>query len=116
MKVQSNARSSAHEVSPDSMGEPGGFGFRLVVSPVAGRLRHLPPARFEDGQEWVTAGQAVAVVEQGSAAVEVRSPIEARVAGVLVRDGEPVAAGQPLVWLDEAPRRTKPAGRSGGTG
>jgi biotin carboxyl carrier protein len=116
MKIQSTARSTAHEVSPDSMGEPGGFGFRLLVSPVAGRLRHLPPNSFEDGEEWVSAGQAVAVVEQGSTAVQVRSPIEARVAGVLVRDGEPVAAGQPLVWLDEAPRRTKPVGTSGGTG
>jgi biotin carboxyl carrier protein len=113
MMVQSGARPLAHEVSPESMGEPGGFGFRLVVAPVAGRLRHIPPARFEDGQEWVSAGQPVAVVEQGSVAVEVRSPVEARVAGVLVRDGEPVLAGQPLVWLDDSPRR-RPAERPRG--
>ena len=50
----------------------------------------------------------VAVIEQGSRSVEVRSPIDARVAGVLVRDGEPVLPGQPIVWLDEAPRRTTP--------
>jgi biotin carboxyl carrier protein len=85
------------------MGEAGGLGFRLVVAPVAGRIRHLPPVRFAEGDEWVSAGQPVAFVEQGSVAIEVCSPIEARVAGILVRDGEPVAPGQPLVWLEAAP-------------
>jgi biotin carboxyl carrier protein len=94
------------------MGESGGFGFRLLVSPVAGRVRHLPPARFEDGEEWVSAGQPVAVVEQGSTAIQIISPVEARVAGILVRDGEPVAPGQPVVWLDDSTRRTGPAGGS----
>jgi 3-oxoacyl-[acyl-carrier protein] reductase len=42
---------------------------------------------------------ALAVVEQGSTSFEVRATIEGRVAGVLVRDGEPVLPGQPLVWL-----------------
>ncbi len=98
------SRSSLHEVSPDSMGEPGGFGFRLLVSPTGGRMRHLPPVQFVAGEEWVSPGQAVAVVEQGSTSVEVRSPVEARVAGILVGDGEPVAAGQPLVWLDDGHR------------
>jgi acetyl-CoA carboxylase biotin carboxyl carrier protein len=97
-----------HEISPDSMGESGvGFGFRLIVAPVAGRLRHLPPARFHQGEEWVSAGQPVALVEHGTASHEVRSPIEGKVAGVLVRDGEPVQAGQPVVWL-------MPGGPSGG--
>jgi biotin carboxyl carrier protein len=100
-----SGRSQLHEVLPDSMGEGGTFGFRLLVSPTAGKLRHLPPARFDDGEEWVSQGQPVAVVEQGSVSIEVRSPIEARVAGILVRDGEPVAAGQPLVWLDDTPLR-----------
>jgi biotin carboxyl carrier protein len=90
-------------------GESVGLGVRLLVSPGAGRLRHLPPVEFHDGAEWVAAGQAVAIVEQGRSSIEVRSPIDARVAGILVRDGEPVAHGQPLVWLEEAPRRTKPA-------
>jgi biotin carboxyl carrier protein len=89
-----------------ALGEPGGFGFRLLVSPASGRMRHLPPTDFRDGDEWVTAGQAVAVIEQGSAEVQVVSPIEARVAGILVRDGEPVIQGQPLVWLDAAPLPT----------
>jgi biotin carboxyl carrier protein len=102
MTVRSGRRSQLHEVSPDSMGESGTFGFRLLVSPAAGKLRHLPPAQFHGGEEWVSPGQPVAVVEQGSVSVEVRSPIEARVAGILVRDGEPVAPGQPLVWLDDS--------------
>ena len=106
----STPRSVLHEIphepeSIDSIGEAGGgFGFLLLVSPTSGRMRHLPPEGFEGGVEWVAAGQAVALVEQGSVSVEVRSPVDARVAGILVRDGEPVAPGQPLVWLDEAPR------------
>ena len=107
MASRGGRRSGLHEVTPDSMGESGTFGFRLLVSPASGRLRHLPPARFHDGEEWVSPGQAVAVVEQGSTSIEVKSPVEARVSGILVRDGEPVAAGQPLVWLDDTPvRRT----------
>jgi biotin carboxyl carrier protein len=105
MRVQSSPRSMPHEVAPDSMGEPGGFGFRLLVSPSAGRIKHLPPSQFHDGDEWVSRGQAVVLVEQGSIAVEVKSPIEARVAGMLVRDGEPVQPGQPLVWLDDSQKR-----------
>ena len=103
----------AAEVQPDSMGESVGLGVRLLVSPASGRLRHLPPAQFREGAEWVEAGQAVALVEQGSVAVEVTSPIDGRVAGILVRDGEPVLRGQPLVWLDEAPpgpRSRRPGG------
>jgi len=91
------------EPAPESMGEGGSFGFRLLVSPISGRLRHLPPAQFRVGHEWVSAGQAVAVVEQGARTTEVRSPVEARVGRVLAADGEPVVQGQPLVWLEEDP-------------
>jgi biotin carboxyl carrier protein len=108
MMAQGGRRSALHEISPDSMGESGGLAFRLLISPAAGRMRHLQPIHFVDGVEWVEAGQTVAVIEQGSAEIEVRSPIDARVSGILVRDGEPVAPGQPLVWLDEAPRRSGP--------
>jgi biotin carboxyl carrier protein len=88
-------------VHESSVGESLGLAVRLVVAPAGGRLRLLPPSRFHDGEEWVSAGQAVALVENGPVVHEVRAPSEARVAGVLVRDGEPVAPGQPLVWLDE---------------
>jgi biotin carboxyl carrier protein len=89
-------------VHESSVGESLGLPVRMVVSPVGGRLRLLPPSRFEGGHEWVSPGQVLAVVENGQVAHEVRAPSEARVAGVLVRDGEPVAPGQPLVWLDES--------------
>jgi biotin carboxyl carrier protein len=108
MTAQTKPLAAVPDEGPDSVGESVGLGVRLLVSPAAGRLRHLPPAQFHGEHEWVSAGQPVAVIEQGSRSVEVRSPIDARVAGVLVRDGEPVLPGQPLVWLDEAPRRTAP--------
>lgn len=116
MESQIGSRSVPPDVvQGSSMGESVGLGVRLLVSPAAGRLRHLPPVQFHGGQEWITAGQAVALVEQGSVAVQVRSPIDARIAGVLVRDGEPVAAGQPLVWLDDSPRKPVKDGGRGGT-
>ena len=103
--MQASSPLFASENQSHPVGESIGLGVRLVVSPSAGRLRHLPPARFEAGKEWVSRGQAVALVENGSVSIEVRSPIEGKVAGVLVRDGEPVAQGQPLVWLDDSPIR-----------
>jgi biotin carboxyl carrier protein len=93
--------------------EPAGvsaLGFRLVVAPAAGRVRHMPPAQFQDGEEWVSAGQVVALIEQGPSWVPVESPVGGRLAGVLVRDGTPVLPGQPLLWLDQARgAREKPA-------
>ena len=101
MRVQTGPRSGASDIPPDSMGESAGaFGFFLVVAPAAGRMKHLPPVRFVDGQEWVSAGQPVALIEQGATSIEVKSPMDAIVAGILVRDGEPVQPGQPLVWLE----------------
>jgi biotin carboxyl carrier protein len=107
------AEAQDQQEQAQTQGESVGLAVRLLVSPDAGRLRHLPPVEFHDGAEWVSAGQCVAIVEQGRISVEVRSPIDARVAGILVRDGEPVAQGQPLVWLEEAPRRTTSAERPG---
>jgi biotin carboxyl carrier protein len=90
-----------------SVGESVGLPMRLVISPAAGRLRLLPAAEFQDGDEWVTAGQAIAEVSNGPVVHTVAAPHDARVAGVMVRDGEPVAQGQPLVWLDETARRPR---------
>lgn len=106
------ARVRQQEVPPSSQGESLGLPIRMVVSPAGGRLRLLPPATFHDGQEWVSAGQTIAVVENGPVIHEVRAPHEARVAGVLVRDGEPVAPGQPLVWLDETAVPPVPPGQA----
>ncbi len=98
------AKIRPREIPPDSMGESLGLPVRLVVAPAGGRLRLMPPAQFHDGQEWVLAGQTLAVVESAQATHQVRATRAARIAGVLVRDGEPVAPGQPLVWLDETVR------------
>jgi biotin carboxyl carrier protein len=102
-----------HHEQTGSLGESVGLGMRLVVSPAAGRLRLLPAARFHDGQEWVSAGQPIAEVENGPVMSPVVAPHEAKVSGILVRDGEPVLRGQPLVWLDETARRTR-GGSEGG--
>jgi biotin carboxyl carrier protein len=96
-----------------SLGESVGLPMRLVVSPGAGRLRLLPAAQFQGGQEWVIAGQAIAEVSNGPLVHTVTAPHDARVAGVMVRDGEPVAQGQPLVWLDETARRPRDRGTKG---
>jgi biotin carboxyl carrier protein len=96
-----------------SVGESVGLPMRLVISPAAGRLRLLPPSEFQDGDEWVTGGQAIAEVSNGPVVHTVTAPHDARVAGVMVRDGEPVAQGQPLVWLDETARRPRRTERDG---
>jgi biotin carboxyl carrier protein len=75
--------------------------FKVVVSPGAGRLRLLPPQRFEDGAEWVEEGQPVARIEQGRGGeVVLRAPVGGRVAAVLGLEGEPVAAGHPVMAID----------------
>jgi biotin carboxyl carrier protein len=102
--------SNSHHLHDDHVHHPIGewnglAGVRMLVAPTAGRLRHLPPEYFHDGHEWVTKEQVVAVVEQGATRAEVRSPVEGRVSGFLARDGEPVAAGQPIAWLEVATAR-----------
>ena len=84
------------------------LGFRLVVAPAAGKVRHQPPARFQDGVEWIAAGQVIAVIEQGSSSVRVEAPISGRMAGVLVRDGTPVLPGQPLLTIEHSPGPPEP--------
>ena len=98
------------DAHPSSVGESIGLPMRLVISPAAGRLRLLPASEFQGGDEWVTAGQAIAEVSNGPVVHTVTAPHDARVAGVMVRDGEPVAQGQPLVWLDETARRRRQKG------
>jgi biotin carboxyl carrier protein len=111
MTTPNPARLHLHEVSPEAMGESVAMGaIRLVVTPTAGKLRHLPPAQLHEGHEWVSPGQPVATVERGPQSIEVRSPVEGRVIGFLVRDGEPVQSGQPIVWVEQA--RSPAGGRS----
>jgi biotin carboxyl carrier protein len=74
---------------------------RVLVSPGPGRLRLLPPLRFENGFEMVSRGQPVARLEQGRQDVILRSPVEGRVTAVLGLEGEPVIAGQAVMEIVE---------------
>lgn len=87
--------------APGVSSESIGLAMRLVVAPAAGRLRILPPSQFRDGEEWVTAGDTMATVDTGAGVRKARAPVTAKVAGALVRDQQPVQAGQPLFWLEE---------------
>jgi hypothetical protein len=81
-------------------GEKSHLPITLMVAPKAGRLRILPPVRFEQGSEWLEAGQPVVRVERGADADLIRSPARGRLGGVLGRDGEPVKAGQAVAWME----------------
>jgi biotin carboxyl carrier protein len=76
------------------------FGFRLVVAPSPGRLRLLPPRRFEAGVEVVEAGQALANIELNGRSTIVRAPVAGRVSAVLGLEGEPVALGAPVMTIE----------------
>jgi hypothetical protein len=74
---------------------------QILISPVGGRLRILPPERFGGGHELVDIGQAVAVVELGDRTEHlVRSPVRGRLGAVLGREGELVTPGQALAWVE----------------
>ena len=83
-------------------GERSALPITLLVAPHAGRLRILPPGRFEHGAEWIEAGQPVVRVEHGRDADLIVSPARGRLGGVLGRDGEPVKAGQAVAWMEPA--------------
>ncbi|MBI4260994.1 MAG: hypothetical protein HY658_10550 [Actinobacteria bacterium] len=89
-------------VLPRTDGEHGALPITVVVAPTAGRLRILPPRRFYRGREWVEAGQPIVRIERGSQADTVVSPVGGRFGGVIGREGEPVAAGQPVAWVEPA--------------
>jgi biotin carboxyl carrier protein len=111
MTAEANPATHDPDMLTESIGESVGLGgIRMVVSPVAGRLRHLPPVHLDEGMEWVTVGQPIAVVEQAGKATELKSPVEGKVTGFLVRDGEPVMVGQPVVWLEPVARTKPPRG------
>jgi biotin carboxyl carrier protein len=81
-------------------GERSSLSITVMVAPNAGRLRILPPRRFEGGSEWLEAGQPVVRVERGADADLILSPAKGRLGGVLGRDGEPVKAGQAVAWME----------------
>ncbi len=94
--------SAGHEPPLGEGLDLGWSGLRLLVAPAAGRLRMLPPRSFRDGREWLDRGEALARVEQGGRSDAILAPVSGRVGGVLRRDGEPVAAGEPVAWMEPA--------------
>lgn len=90
--------------STDTLQDSAPTTLRIVVSPGAGRIRLLPPRRFEGGIEIVERGQSLAVLEQGAARTDVLAPFAARVSSVLAIEGEPVTAGQALFAIDPQER------------
>ena len=74
--------------------------FRVLVSPATGRLRFLPPKRFERGMEMVEAGQAIAHVVHGTGDMILRAPFAGRLAAVMGLEGEPVVPGSAVVAIE----------------
>jgi [acyl-carrier-protein] S-malonyltransferase len=86
------ARSLVAEHAGSAPAEPATW--RLVVSPARGVLRRLGP----DGGE-VTRQAPLAAVEDLEQVREVLAPRDATIVEWLVHDGDPVAAGQPLLRI-----------------
>lgn len=82
------------------LGEASPGVFRLIVAPGVGRLRLLPPRRFEAGHEVVEAGQPLARVELPGTDVVLRSPIAGRVSAVIGLEGQPVTRGTVVMSID----------------
>lgn len=83
---------------------------RLVVAPVAGIFRPLPPETVTTEGEIVFDGQSLGVVEGPGQAVEVRSFFTGFLMGMLAEDGERVRPGQPVAWLRDVDGRAAPWG------
>jgi hypothetical protein len=75
---------------------------RVVVSPGTGRLRFLPPRRFEAGVELVEQGQPVFRLVRGNEEIIVRAPVAGRVSAVLGLEGEPMAPGHAVLAIEPA--------------
>ncbi len=71
-------------------------GLRVVVAPVTGRIRMLPPRSFSGGRELLGVGQPVAVIDGGGGETTVTAPVGGVLDGLLVHEGEPVHRGQAL--------------------
>ena len=72
---------------------------RLVVAPAFGRVVIAAPMRFTSEGEVVRAGDVLATVHSADRAVEVSAPFDAWLLAFLVRDGERVEPGAPIVHM-----------------
>jgi biotin carboxyl carrier protein len=72
---------------------------RLIVAPVGGRFRMLPPEVITAEGEVVSVGQAIGVVERPTDEVPVLSRYQGFLMGMLALPGERVRPSQPVAWL-----------------
>jgi biotin carboxyl carrier protein len=69
---------------------------RMIVAPTVGVFRPRPNAA--DGCR-VDRGETIGCIEGPGTSVEVRSPFDGDLVGVLARPGERLREGQPIAWL-----------------
>lgn len=95
--------SSAREAAQPAAAAPAEPAGHLVRAPLAGTFFATPkpgdPAFVQAGQQ-IREGDLVGLVEAMKVFNEVLSDVDGRVARVLVRSGDGVAAGQPLLRVD----------------
>lgn len=72
---------------------------RLVIAPCSGRFHPLPPDIFTTEGEWAREGQHLAEIRTDEGPVPVVSFSAGWVMGLLCVPGQPVAAGDPLLWI-----------------
>ena len=75
---------------------------RVIVAPVAGVFRPLPPEQLTAEGDVVHEGQPVGVLEGLGTRTEVLSPFRGHLMGMLVHQGERVREGEPVAWLRTA--------------
>ena len=83
-------------VSDSALGE---LPDRIVVSTAHGRVRLTEPAAFTTEGEFVRVGSVIARVESDGRDVDVCAPCDAWVVDFLVREGQRVKPGVPIVHL-----------------
>jgi biotin carboxyl carrier protein len=85
---------------------------RVIVAPAVGVFRPLQDADIDPSEAgavfsgdtlvppgFISAGQAIGVVEGPGSSTPVRSPFGGFLVGMLARRGERVREGQPVAWL-----------------
>src|SRR4051812_43131831 len=85
-----------------STGGADSLGIAVLIAPVTGRARLLPPRRFVGGREWVDVGEPILQLIEGGRVVDVPAWLGGWFGGMLCRDDEPIEAGSPVAWIELA--------------
>jgi biotin carboxyl carrier protein len=72
---------------------------RIVVSPGHGRVKLDAPTAYTAEGEFVRTGHVIACLRSDGRIVDVCAPCDAWIVDFLVRDGQRVEPGEPLVHL-----------------